>query len=71
MILRCWSGRAAVAALGWEMPARLGSASSSHPRETRTGHKSLLQDVQQWGIWKCSPLFLPVLLPSFATPEAR
>lgn len=41
------------------------------PRGNKTGHKSLLQDVQQWGIWKCSPLFLPVLLPSFATPEAR
>lgn len=41
MILRCWSGRAAVAALGWEMPARLGVSLLIPPRGSKTGHKSL------------------------------
>lgn len=39
------------------------------PRRNKTGQKSHLRDVQQWGVWRCSPSFLPVLLPGFATPE--
>lgn len=41
------------------------------PRGNKTGQRVTCRMFSSGGIWKCSPSFLPVLLTSFATPEAR